>query len=345
MKIERRTFRSEFRDVPGSNGRQKWATAVRYNVVDDYGTMWMPGVFDAALEERMPTILYGHDWYSLDHVLGSGVDFRQTPADVGPPGVDVLMEFVDVDAAELAMKLLAPDATSRGPVLRDVSVGFDRYEWLTRDKLSKEQVAEGAMEAMVRAGMDELSLVVRGAVPGAQVRSRGALDLDAVVEIAKRKAAGELSDAEAQAAVDLLAKDKSTDAGADNSGADSALPQANGSGSADTAADIANLDAELDAALEAIGRSVPRRERRFADIMADDVRRMLDVALRDRLQPTPGEQWVWIRDFSDSVVIFDTEGAGWGGTYKLAYSMQSGLVVLDSSAPQRVVPKTTYTEA
>ena len=206
MTTERRIFRGEFRDVPGSNGRQKWATAVAYDVTDDYGTLWTPGVFDEALSERMPTILYGHDWYNLEHVLGQGIDYRQTPPDVGPPGVDVLMEFADVDAARLAMQLLDKKATSAGPVLRDVSVGFERREWLTRDKLTPEQLATGATEAMVRAGMDELSLVVRGAVPGAQVRARrSAVDLDAVVELAKRKAAGELTDAEAQAALTLLA--------------------------------------------------------------------------------------------------------------------------------------------
>lgn len=206
MTHERRIFRGEFRDVPGSKGRQKWATAVAYNIVDEYGTVWLPACFDEALTTRMPTILYGHEWTDLDNVLGAGIDFRQTPGDVGPPGVDVLMEFANVPAAELAMKLLAGDATSRGAVLRDVSVGFDRYEWQTRNELSPELLAQGATEAMVRAGMDELSLVVRGAVPGAQIRGRrGAIDLDAVVEIAKKRAAGELTDAEAQAAVDLLA--------------------------------------------------------------------------------------------------------------------------------------------
>ena len=44
--IERRIFRGEFRDVPGSDGRQKWATAVAYNVADEYGTLWLPNCFD-----------------------------------------------------------------------------------------------------------------------------------------------------------------------------------------------------------------------------------------------------------------------------------------------------------
>lgn len=252
MTIERRVFRGEFRDVPGSNGRQKWATAVAYNVADDYGTLWLPGCFDDALEERMPTILYGHDWGDLDHVLGSGIDYRQTPVDVGPPGVDVLIEFADVPSADLAMKLLDQAATSKGAVLRDVSVGFERREWLKRAELSPELLALGAEEAMVRAGMDELSLVVRGAVPGAQVRGRrGAVDLDAVMEIARRRAAGEITEAEAQAAVDLLAGEQTQQPApkADESAAEETieLPPAE--------AFDATIEAALDAAL---GRSARR---------------------------------------------------------------------------------------
>lgn len=246
--IERRVFRGEFRDVPGSNGRQKWATAVAYNVADEYGTLWLPRCFDAALEERMPTVLYGHSWGELQHVLGSGIDYRQTPADVGPPGVDVLIEFADVPSADLAMKLLAPKATSGGPVLRDVSVGFERRSWLKRVELSAEQLAAGAEEAMVTAGMDELSLVVRGAVPGAQVRGRrGAVDLDAVVEIARRRAAGDLTDAEAQAAVDLLAGEQGSPA-----------PKAETEPSAEEV-EPEDFTAEIDAALDAaLGRSARR---------------------------------------------------------------------------------------
>lgn len=238
MTRERRIFRGEFRDVPGSNGRQKWATAVTYNTVDTYGTLWRPGVFDEALGERMPVVLYGHDWSSLNHVLGAGIDWRQTPADVGPAGVDVLIEFLaDDEHAERAMRLLAKDATSAGPVLRDVSVGFERREWARRSDLTADELKMGAEEAMIRAGMDELSLVVAGAVPGAQVRSAlGAVDLDAVVEIARRKAAGDLTDAEARAALDLLAG--APTAPSDDEG-DEELPLA------------AELDADLDAALDA----------------------------------------------------------------------------------------------
>jgi hypothetical protein len=226
--LERRIFATEFRDVPGSNGRQRWATAVAYNVVDDYGTIWLPSCFNDGLEARMPTILYGHDWYNLDHVLGQGIDYKDTPE-----GVDVLFEFADPDevpSARLAMSLTKPPT----PVLKDVSVGFDRQEWRKKDELTPAQLALGAEEAMVSALMDELSIVVRGAVPGAQMRGRRSwlidgkvivdpddqapaepvvppatreaptVNVDLVVELAKRKAAGTLTLDEAKAALELM---------------------------------------------------------------------------------------------------------------------------------------------
>lgn len=252
MKRERRVYATEFRDVPGSNGRQKWATAVAYNVVDDYGTLWRPGVFDVALSQRMPTVLYGHDWGNLEHILGAGIDYRQTPSEVGPPGVDVLVEFADpeqVPAAGLAMNLLRPDATSRGSILRDVSVGFVREEWATRDKLTDGERTMGADEAMIAAGMDELSLVVRGAVPGAQMRGRRSaqVDIDSVVELVRRVNAGELSEAEARAAIDLL-------------GVGAEIPATEGVQPVEAPAfEVPDMTADIDAALASIGRSAPRR--------------------------------------------------------------------------------------
>lgn len=230
MTIERRTFRTEFRTDSRATGkgRRRWATAVTYGTVDDYGTTWRPHVFDDALGERMPVILYGHDAFSLEHVLGVGVDFRQTPASVGPPGVDVLIEFADpekVPASGLAMHLIDTK------VLRDVSVGFERRQWLTRDQLPEADLKAGASEAMVRAGMDELSIVVRGAVPGAQMRSRPttpASDLDRALDDALRglRARGVLPS-------DLIAPP---------------APQRRSS------PDLAALDADLDATLRRIGR-------------------------------------------------------------------------------------------
>ena len=244
MNIERRVFPLEMREaVNGSDGRQRWATAVTYGTVDSYGTTWIPDVFTEALAERMPVVLYGHDWWTLDHVLGQGIDSREMDY-----GVDVLIEYADPDIIEAARTAMALTSGDR-PVIRDVSVGFERREWRGGKELEPAEIALGAIEAMVKAGMDELSLVVRGAVPGASMRSRsrrGVVDLDAVMEIARRKTAGELNDAEALAAIDLLATADGDQGGVSASGAGE-------SSSAVEPVDHTALDAELDAALDRLG--------------------------------------------------------------------------------------------
>lgn len=225
--VERRIYPTEFREVPGSNGLQRWARAVTYDTVDDYGTIWLPGCFNDGLGERMPTILYGHDWWTLEHVLGQGIDSRdvRTADEFGPPGCDVLVEFDDPEFVPMVRQAVYQVGKR---TLRDVSVGFDRQEWLKKEDLAPEQLALGAEEAMQQALMDELSLVVRGAVPGAQMRSRSfvvdghvlteapervepvpesrseGVSFEDVIKVAKRRAAGELSLDEARAALELL---------------------------------------------------------------------------------------------------------------------------------------------
>jgi hypothetical protein len=253
MTIERRVYRTEFRDVPGSNGRQKWATAVTYDTVDDFGTIWASGVFDKALAERMPAMLYGHDWHTLEHVLGKGIDHRQTPPDVGPPGVDVLLEFDDPEFVPMARQAMWQVSHK---TLRDVSVGFERREWIRRNDLTPEQRERGAEELMIEAGMDELSIVIRGAVLGAQFRGRRTskgIDFDAFLEIAKRKAAGDLSDEEARVAVELLGDEEAEheNQGAGGSGVESG--EENPPPPDDSATE--ELLGELDDALDTIGRS------------------------------------------------------------------------------------------
>lgn len=351
--IERRIYATEFREVPGSNGRKRWATAVTYDVVDDYGTIWLPGCFNAGLEARMPTILYGHDWYNLDHVLGQGIDYKDADGTC-----DVLFEFADPDlvpSARLAMAL----TSKPNPVLKDMSVGFDRQEWLKKDELTPEQLALGGDEAMVAAEMDELSIVVRGAVPGAQMRSRSwvidgkvmtepsasepavgrggssvtingtTVNMDLVVDLAKRKAAGTLSLDEAKAALELAGTQRTAPV------VEPSTPVV--------------ADDVVDAALVALGavdestfrRSIARLECRFADLYSNDQRVMLRDALNDRFQPGP-DRYIWVVDFTDTQVVFETSGFDDSGLFMLAYTFANGAVTLDPGPPVDVNPVTTY---
>lgn len=100
------------------------------------------------------------------------------------------------------------------------------------------------------------------------------------------------------------------------------------------------------AALDAEARKVLARELvepRFSDLMASDVAHMLRQALVDRFSPDD-DQWVWVRDHTDTVVIFDLEGFDESGTFRLSYALTDGTVSLDAGEPEPVTPKTTYVD-
>lgn len=172
---------------------------IKPGVVDDYGSLWKPNAFDAALAKRMPVLCWAHDWRDP---LGPAVSFELTRT-----GPKVKFHFSDFDAVPQAKRAHAQvlDGT-----IRDCSVGFSNTQ--RRDPTAaEEQKYPGIREVIEQADLDEVSLVLRGAVPGARVlavRSAriggGTVDMEAVLEIARKKAAGELSDAEAQAAIQLL---------------------------------------------------------------------------------------------------------------------------------------------
>lgn len=213
--LTRHRYRPEIRAVDGSNGRQFWTMPLAYEVVDDYGTIWTRGVFDKAVDERMPVLLYGHDWGHVSNVLGRAVDYQDTPE-----GPRALMELTDFDEHPHTRQVAAQinDGT-----LTDVSVGFDRRRWLgpggegrlpESDAERRGPHGAKAVERMIEAGWDELSLVVTGAVPGAKVltgvrsvRTASGLVVptESAVELARQVAAGEITYDEAQAALNLLA--------------------------------------------------------------------------------------------------------------------------------------------
>lgn len=250
-KHEHRTFRNvEVRasDKKGPNGRPVVTLrAITPYVVDDYGSVWLPSTFDRAMAARMaadehdtPALCWSHDWADP---IGHGIDYR---ASENGPEID--FELDDFDAVPRAKQA---DAQVRSKTIRDCSVGF--FDAKRREPTPEEKVRwPGAFEIIEEADLDETSLVLRGAVPGAKVAGiRGAkVDLDALVEIAKRKSAGELTDEQARAAVELL-----TEA----SESDPPTPPKEGDPPPTPDELDQQLDADLDAALDlALGRGALR---------------------------------------------------------------------------------------
>jgi hypothetical protein len=250
-KHERRTFRNiEVRasDTKGPNGRPVISLrAITPGVVDDYGSVWLASTFDKAIAARTaadphdtPALTWAHDWTDP---IGHGI--RYTPGAGGPMIDFELDDFTAVPRARQA------DAQVRSKTIRDCSVGF--FDAVRREPTTEERIMwPGVLEVITEADLDETALVLRGAVPGAKVAGiRGAsVDLDAVIEIGRRKLAGELTDEEAKAAVELLSAEAAPgEPPAPKEGAPPPTPDALDQ----------ELDDQLDAALDlALGRSALR---------------------------------------------------------------------------------------
>lgn len=239
MTIKRETRRAEIRASKGAKPGVTLKVITPY-VVDDFGSVWMPDAFDASLAKRMPTLTWGHDWAEP---LGPAVGVRKGTD--GSPEID--FEFSNFDAVPMARRAHAQ--VQDGTIL-DCSVGFS--DIVRRDPTSEELARwPGVTEIIERSALDEVALVLRGAVPGAKVLSMraGKVDLDAVVDLARRVSSGEITQAEAQAVVDLLAdKDQGEEV-------EPPAPPA-------PAPEPVDMVAEIDAALAVIGRSAPTQGRK-----------------------------------------------------------------------------------
>lgn len=169
--------------------------AITPGVVDDYGSVFMPDVFTRSLDTRLPTLCWAHDWAEP---LGRGVDVHTD--DDGSP--IIRFELSDPDAVPMVRRAWAQivDGT-----ITDCSVGFSDVE---RRAPAPDELERwpGAREIITRATLDEVSLVLRGAVPGAKVLAlRSGLAVDDVLDLAARVTAGTLSVEDAQAAARILA--------------------------------------------------------------------------------------------------------------------------------------------
>ena len=163
--------------------------AVAYGVTDDYGTQFERGTFTDSLEQHLPVIAWAHSW---DEPIGRATGFRETDEGL------VLTARLDIGGAVPRADQAYEQA--RSGTLTDVSVGFMRRADEERDGVT----------VITKADLDEVSFVLRGAVPGAKVlavrsaRSGEVVDLTAVEEIARRVVAGDIDQATADEMARLL---------------------------------------------------------------------------------------------------------------------------------------------
>lgn len=199
MTHETRSLGGEVRAATAEDGRHYVTLhAISPGVVDTYGSLWEPDAFDESLARRLPTLVWSHNWADP---IGHGLDYQ-----TGPDGPTVRFAFDDFDAVPRARQAFVQ--TESGTI-RDCSVGFS--DVTRRDPTEQERIDyPGVREVITRATMDELSLVLAGAVPGAKVVSVRAANADApvsreaVAQIMARLATGEMTLTGALNALDTL---------------------------------------------------------------------------------------------------------------------------------------------
>jgi HK97 family phage prohead protease len=162
VKILYRTAKIKER-VEGSPNQFR-AIAVVYDIVDSYETAFAPGVFTDSLHDRMPTMVWSHQ---SEEPIGRVVGFEDN-ADLedGSKGLVITFELDDPESVPRAKQAFAQLESG---TLEDVSVGFmcgeegiERRKFDRNGKTSK-------IPTFVKATLIEVSVVLRGAVPGAKL--------------------------------------------------------------------------------------------------------------------------------------------------------------------------------
>lgn len=236
---ERRTF-TDIEIRAGEDGPPSVTLqCIKPGVVDDYGSLWKADAFDESLQQRLPTLCWAHDWADP---LGPGIE--AIPSRGGPK---VKFNFSDFDAVPQARRAHAQvmDGT-----IRDCSVGFSGVS--RRDPTEGERSKHpGVREVIEKATLDEVSLVLRGAVPGAKVLAvrsvrteSGAVDGEFVIELGRKVAAGEITHEAAAAAIKLAAGGEAGASGAGDGHGEVSDPASEEQN--------AELDAQIDAALATV---------------------------------------------------------------------------------------------
>lgn len=160
----------EFRAADGQEGKFT-AVVLRYNVLDDYDTMFSPGVFDDSLAQRMPRIVWGHDWRQ---VLGRWTSARSD-------GNQLILEgqFDDFDAVPMARQAWHQ---LKSGTIDQFSVGFVPTEWRDEKLAGQDRM----VRVFTRGRLDEVSLVLVGAVPGTELLSVRQMNTDRLLKLEGR---------------------------------------------------------------------------------------------------------------------------------------------------------------
>lgn len=99
--------------------------------LDSYREIVMPEGMDSARYESNPVFLAGHNWYSLDAVLGKAVSIKADPNEIE---MQFLFATEENPAAATAFELVS------GGFLNATSIGFRPLAWVDSvDQLSEEQ--------------------------------------------------------------------------------------------------------------------------------------------------------------------------------------------------------------
>lgn len=144
----------------GSPGRFE-AVVLNYNVVDDYRTIFLPGVFDESMDERMPRVVWSHDW---SEPLGRYISYTSTSTQLTLVG-----EFDDMAAVPRAAQAYAQ---LKSGTIDQFSVGFLPLEMsMVQVPLGNSGEQTESVDAFVKGRLDEVSLVLVGAVPDTELLS------------------------------------------------------------------------------------------------------------------------------------------------------------------------------
>lgn len=223
------------------------ARVCNYNVADSYGTVWQPGCFADALREKLPKVVWGHDWHEP---IGRVVDYRDSPE-----GLDVIVQLSDFEAVPRARQCWVQ---LRDGDLTDFSFGFERREWTMVARDEADQYGElVATEFMARAGLDEVSPVLVGAVPGTAligVRDDQQVPAQTAAAVLTRLGAGEIDLHEALGEIKRAAVDEEAPPVTKTPEQIEAEAAAQLLAETEAAEAQAALDAEADAALALVAR-------------------------------------------------------------------------------------------